>query len=91
MCVAALCAQCTGSIQLRGRLPAALRVFACSPACHPHCRRLGCVLNATLPNRHGRLTRAQPYMSLVAGRRNVLNDLKRVVAQEAYEYRWGAG
>lgn len=22
-------------------------------------------------------------------RRNVLNDLKRVVAQEAYEYRWG--
>lgn len=49
------------------------------------------MLNATLPNRHGRLTRAQPYMSLVAGRRNVLNDLKRVVAQEAYEYRWGAG
>lgn len=24
-------------------------------------------------------------------RRNVLSDLKRVVAQEAYEYRWGRG
>ena len=24
-------------------------------------------------------------------RRNVLNDLKRVVSQEAYEYRWGLG
>ena len=24
-------------------------------------------------------------------RRNVLNDLKRVISQELYEYRWGMG
>ena len=51
-------------------------------------RALPCV---RLPSFHAQcITPAQPAaLFLSAGRRNVLNDLKRVVAQEAYEYRWG--